>query len=87
MILSKKGMIRSENRGEGNQTMNFGQVIEYKMRNIFLEKSITKCVGKTILRHFFKKLKVSISHRSIVLSFIQFVLFFLYAKLSAMEVY
>ena len=80
-------MIRSENRGEGNQTMNFGQVIEYKMRNIFLEKSITKCVGNTILRPFFKKLKVSISHRSIVLSFIQFVLFFLYAKLSAMEVY
>ena len=80
-------MIRSENRGEGNQTMNFGQVIEYKMRNIFLEKSIAKCVGKTILRPFFKKLKVSISHRSIVLSFIQFVLFFLYAKLSAMEVY
>ena len=26
----------------GNQTMEFGQLIEYNMRNIFLEKSYTK---------------------------------------------
>ena len=32
---------------KGNQTMIFGQLIEYKIRNIFLEKSYTKCGGKT----------------------------------------
>ena len=30
-------------RGKGNQTMKFGQLIEYNMRNIFLEKSYAKC--------------------------------------------
>ena len=29
-----------------NQTMKFGQIIEYNMRNIFLEKSYTKCGGE-----------------------------------------
>ena len=33
----------------------FGQLIEYNMRNIFLEKSYTKCGGKTIRRSFSKK--------------------------------
>ena len=31
------------------------------MRNIFLEKSYTKCGEKTIPRHFYKKSKLSIS--------------------------
>ena len=30
--------------------MKFGQLIEYNMRNIFVEESYTKCAGKTILR-------------------------------------
>ena len=30
-------------RSKGNQTMRFGQLTEYNMRNIFLEKSHTKC--------------------------------------------
>ena len=30
------------------------------MRNIFLEKFCTKCVGETILRLFFKKSKLSV---------------------------
>ena len=30
-------------RSKGNQTMKFGQLIKYNMRNIFLEKSYTKC--------------------------------------------
>ena len=42
-------------------TMKFGQLTEYNMRNIFLEKSYTKCVGETSARHFSGKLKVSIS--------------------------
>ena len=48
-------------RCKGNQTMKFGQLIEYNMRNIFLEKSYTKCGGETIPRLFSKKLKTSIS--------------------------
>ena len=41
--------------------MKPGQLIEYSLRNIFLEKSYTKCGGETIPRPFSKKLKLSIS--------------------------
>ena len=41
--------------------MNLGQLIEYDMRNIFLNKSYTKCGGETIPRPFTKKSKLSIS--------------------------
>ena len=41
--------------------MKFGQLVEYNMKNIFLEKSYTKYGGETIPRFFFKKLKLSIS--------------------------
>ena len=44
-----------------NQTMKFGQLIECTMRNIFLEKSFTKCGGETSSRPFSEKLKFSIS--------------------------
>ena len=40
--------------------MKFGQSIEYKMWNIFVEKSYTKCGGETIPRPFSKKSKLSI---------------------------
>ena len=48
-------------RSKGDETMKFGQLIEYNMRNIFLQKSCTKCGGETIPRPFSKKLKLSIS--------------------------
>ena len=48
-------------RSKGNQTMKFGQLIECNMRNIFLEKSYTKCGGETSPRPFSGKLKLSIS--------------------------
>ena len=48
-------------RSKGNQTMKFGQLIECNMRNIFLEKSYTKCGGETSLRPFSEKLKLRIS--------------------------
>ena len=48
-------------RSKGNQTMKFGQLIEYNERNIFLEKSYTKYGGKTFLRPFSKKSKLNIS--------------------------
>ena len=48
-------------RSERNQTMKFGQLTEYNMRNIFPEKSYTKCVGETIPKPFSEKIKLSIS--------------------------
>ena len=48
-------------QNKGNQTMKVGQLIEYNMRNIFLEKSYTKCGGETIPRPFSEKFKLSIS--------------------------
>ena len=41
--------------------MEFGQLIEFKMRNIFVKKSYAKCGGETIPRPFSKKSKLSIS--------------------------
>ena len=43
-------------RSKGNQTMKFGQSVEYNMRNIFLEKSYIKWGGEASLRPFYKKL-------------------------------
>ena len=48
-------------RNKGNQTMKFGQLIEYNMRNIFLEKPYTKYGGETSPRLFSGKLKLSLS--------------------------
>ena len=48
-------------RSKGNQTMKFDQLIEYNIRNIFLEKSYTKYGGETSLRPFSGKLKLRIS--------------------------
>ena len=41
-------------RCKGNETMKFGQFIEYNMRNILLEKSYTKCGVESIPRPFSK---------------------------------
>ena len=35
--------------------MTFGQLIEYNMKNISVEKSYTTCVGETIVRLVSKK--------------------------------
>ena len=42
-------------RSKGNQTMKFGQLKEYNMRNIFLEKSYKKYGGEAIPTPFSKK--------------------------------
>ena len=55
--------------------MKFSQLIEYSMRNIFLQKSYTKCGGETGPTTFTGKLKLSIS------------LFLLYCKLRTIEIY
>ena len=39
-------------RSKENQAIKFGQLIESSLRNIFLEKSYTKCGGETIPRPF-----------------------------------
>ena len=47
-------------RSKDNQTMKFDQLIEYNMRNTFLENLYTKCGVKTIPRPFSKKSKLNI---------------------------
>ena len=47
-------------QGKINQTMKFCQLIQYNMRNIFLEKSFAKCGGDASPRLFYKKLKLII---------------------------
>ena len=41
--------------------MKFGQLIEYNIRNLLIEKSYTKCGRETIPGPFPKKSKLSIS--------------------------
>ena len=48
-------------RSKGNQTVKFGQLIEYNMRKIFLKKPYPKCGGETSPKPFSKKSKLSIS--------------------------
>ena len=48
-------------KSKGNQTIKFGQLIEYNMRNTFDEKSYKKCGGETIPRPLSKKSKLSLS--------------------------
>ena len=42
-------------------TVKFGQLIEYNIRNIFLEKSYTRCDKDTIPRPLAKNPKLNIS--------------------------
>ena len=53
--------IANNSRSKGNQTMKLGQLIEFNTKNIFLEKSFTKCGGETSSRIFSEKLKLSVS--------------------------
>ena len=48
-------------RSKGNQTMKFGQLTEYNLENIFLEKSCTKSGGETNPRPLSKKYYLNIS--------------------------
>ena len=65
--------------------MKFGQLIECNMRNIFLEKSYTKCGGETSPRPFSEKLKLTISLDQ--WSKVLYSLFLLYGKVRAIEIY
>ena len=46
---------------KNNQTMKFGQLVEYNMRSVFLEKSYTKYGEETSPRPFSGRLKLSIA--------------------------
>ena len=72
-------------RSKNNQTMKFGQLKEYKLRNIFLQKSYTKCGGEAIPRRFYQKsiLSASLNLQPKVL----YSLFLLYAKLRTIIIY
>ena len=59
--------------------MKFGQLIEYK--NIFLEKSYTKCGGETISRLFSKKSKY------LWINSLLYILVLLYARVKAIDIY
>ena len=48
-------------RGKDNQTVKFGQLTEYNMRQIFLEKPYPKCGGETSPKPFSEKSKLSMS--------------------------
>ena len=52
-------MLTNISRSKENQVMQFGQLIEYNMRNIFPEKLYTKCARETIPRPFYKKSNLS----------------------------
>ena len=41
-------------RSKVNQAMKFGQLIEYNMKNIFIEKSFIKCCQEASSRPFCK---------------------------------
>ena len=58
---------------KGNQRMKFGQLIEYNMRNVFLEKSYIKCGKDTIPKPFPKNSKLTTSLDQYSKSFIQLV--------------
>ena len=45
-------------RSKGNQTLKFGQLIEHKIRTIFLKKPYTEYDAKTIPRPIFEKSKL-----------------------------
>ena len=49
-LISKFTTLQPWKQSRDNQTIRFVQLIEYKMRNIFLEKSYIKCDKETILR-------------------------------------
>ena len=44
-------------RNKSNETMTFGQLIEYNMKTIFLEKPCAKCDAKAIVPDSFIKIK------------------------------
>ena len=70
-------------KSKNNQEMKPGQLIEYNLWSIFLEKPYKKYNGETIPRPFSKKSKLSISLNQY--SKVLYILFLLFAKLRTIE--
>ena len=70
-------------RSKDKLTMKFGQLIEYNTRNIFLEKSYTKCSRGTICRPFSKRSKLSISLKQ--KSYLSYSLFFIVCQVEGYQ--
>ena len=84
-LVHKQLQYTNISRSKDNQTMKFGQLIEYNMKNIFPKKSYINCGGETIPRPFSKKSKLIRSLHQ--LSKVLYSLFLLYAKLKTSEMY
>ena len=54
-------VLLNTSKSKGIQTMNFGQLIEWNMRNFFTKNNTQNVLEKLFLRPFFKKSKLSIS--------------------------
>ena len=54
-------ILHNISRNKGNRVMEFGQLSEYNIRNIFYEKPYTRYSEQTIHKSFFKKSKLGIS--------------------------
>ena len=67
-------------RSKGNQTMKFGQLMEYNMTNIFLVKSYKKRAGETSQTFFYK---IKIKYISRLINSLNCI----WANLRAIEVY
>ena len=76
----------NNSRSKDNQTIKLCQLIEYDVRNIFLEKSYIKWVGETILRPLHKRIKFTI-YMDLYLPKVLYSLFLLYSKLWATKIY
>ena len=70
-------------RGKDNQTMRLGQLIEYTIRNIFLEKSYTKHGKEASPRSFYEisKLRISLDQYSQI----SYSLFLLYVQVQVYQ--
>ena len=78
-------ILPNTSRSKNNQTMNFGRLTECNMKNIYLEKSYTKCGKGTSPRPFSETLRLSISldqYSKILYSLVLFCV-----KLRAIEIY
>ena len=71
LVMQKNSLYRkirliSKWRSKFNQSVKLGQLLEYNMRNIFLEKSYSKYGEETFPRPFYKKNKIEHISGSIV---------------------
>ena len=59
--ISAMHILPNTSRSKCNQTMKFGQFIEFTMKKFFVEKSYTKCGEEAVSRPYSKSTKLSIS--------------------------